>query len=137
MTLAAFRPVEWRFEIEADDAEVLWQGVRATADANLTLTGTPQGQKLSGKVIIPAAEYTSEFSLSELGDGGRLRLGRFGLGRFTSRSSGAIPPVSLEITVEARESFLIRSNQVNAAASAILNLTGTLRRPRGQRANHF
>src|SRR5262245_8542 len=129
VTLAAFRPVEWRFEIAADDAEVLWQGVRATVNAKLTLPGTPQGQTLSRPVIIPTAEYASEFSLSQLGEGGRLNLGRFGLGRFASRPSGAIPPVNLEITVEARESFLIRSNQVNTVASAILNLTGTLADP--------
>jgi hypothetical protein len=46
-TLTAFRPTEWRFEITAKDAEALWRGVRAAIDANLTLTGTPQGQTIS------------------------------------------------------------------------------------------
>jgi len=66
-TLAAFRPTEWRFDIKANDAEALWRGVRAAIDANLTLSGTPQGQTLSGRVTIPVAEYTSsELSLVEL-----------------------------------------------------------------------
>ena len=65
-TLSAFRPTEWRFDITANDAEALWRGVQAAIDANLTLTGTPQGQTLSGRVTITTAEYTSsELSLVE------------------------------------------------------------------------
>ncbi|HEU0114777.1 MAG TPA: translocation/assembly module TamB domain-containing protein, partial [Thermomicrobiales bacterium] len=68
-TLTGFRPSEWRFDITANDAEALWRGVRAAIDANLTLTGTPQGQTLSGHVSIPAAEYaSSDLSLAELGE---------------------------------------------------------------------
>ncbi len=129
VTLERLRPVEWKFEISAEGAEVLWQSVRATADATLTLTGTPQSQKLSGRVTIPTAEYTSDFSLSDLGERGALKLGGFGLGGITSRSTGAFPPVTLDVTVEARESFMIRSNQVNTVASAVLNLTGTMTDP--------
>ncbi|HZF40965.1 MAG TPA: translocation/assembly module TamB domain-containing protein [Blastocatellia bacterium] len=128
-TLTAFRPTEWRFDITANDAEALWRGVRAAIDANLTLTGTPQGQTLSGRVAIPAAEYaSSELSLVELGERGRLRFGPFGGIRGAARGP-TIPPISLDVTVEARESFLIRSNQVNTIASATLRLTGSLADP--------
>ncbi|HKC88153.1 MAG TPA: translocation/assembly module TamB domain-containing protein, partial [Blastocatellia bacterium] len=126
-TLAAFRPVEWRFEISADDAEVVWQTIRATANANLTLTGTPQGQTLSGRVSITGAEFTSDLSLDEIGERGHLNLGPLFKGRL--RSGAAIAPISLNVTVEARESFIIRSNQIDTVASARFNLTGTLNDP--------
>src|SRR5262245_31681747 len=128
-TLASFRPTEWRFDITAKDAEALWRGVRAAIDANLTLTGTPQGQTLSGRVAIPVAEYTSsELSLVELGERGRLRFSPFGGSRGAARGP-TIPPINLDVTVEARESFLIHSDQVNAVASATLRLTGPLADP--------
>ncbi|HEV2664051.1 MAG TPA: translocation/assembly module TamB domain-containing protein, partial [Blastocatellia bacterium] len=128
-TLTAFRPAEWRFDITANDAEALWRGVRAAIDANLTLTGTPQGQTLSGRVTIPTAEYTSsELSLVELGERGRLRFSPFGGVRGAARGLN-LPPISLDVAVEARESFLIRSDQINAVASATLRLTGPLADP--------
>ncbi|MGH9753366.1 MAG: translocation/assembly module TamB domain-containing protein [Blastocatellia bacterium] len=128
-TLAAFRGAEWRFDITMNDAELLWRGVRATIDANLTLTGTPQGQTLSGRVNIPAAEYTSsELSLIELGERGQLRFGAPGGIRSPARS-GAIPPINLDVTVEARESFLIRSDQIDSTASVTLRLSGPLGDP--------
>ncbi len=127
-TLAALRPVQWRFDIAANDAEVLWQGVRAAADANLTLSGTPQGQTLSGRLSIPAAEYAAEISLVEIGERGRLRFGPLGGLRGTMRA-GAFPPVNLDVTVEARESFLIRSDQIDTVASAALRLAGPLADP--------
>ncbi len=127
-TLSGFRTTEWRFDITANDAEALWRGVRAAIDANLTLSGTPQGQTLSGRVTITTAEYTSsELSLVELGERGRLRFGSFGGVRSAARA--AIAPISLDVTVEARESFLIRSDQVNAVASATLRLAGPLADP--------
>jgi outer membrane protein insertion porin family len=128
-TLAAFRATEWRFDITANDAEATWRGIRAAIDANLTLSGTPQGQTLSGHVSIPAAEYaSSDLSLVELGERGRLRFGPFGGARGAARGS-IIAPINLDVTVEARESFMIRSNQVNTIASATLRLSGPLADP--------
>jgi outer membrane protein insertion porin family len=128
-TLTALRPTEWRFDITAKEAEALWRGVRAAIDANLTLTGTPQGQTLSGRVTIPAAEYTSsELSLVELGEQGRLRFSAFGGTRSEARGL-SLAPINLDVAVEARESFLIRGNQVNTIASATLRLTGPLADP--------
>ncbi|MGH9937499.1 MAG: translocation/assembly module TamB domain-containing protein, partial [Blastocatellia bacterium] len=128
VTTARFKPGEWRFDIIADDADVLWRGIRATADAKLTLTGTPQAQQLSGAVTIPQGDFTSDFSLTELGGSGRLRIGGAGGGGITARG-GAFPPVSLDIRVEAFDSFVIRNNQINTIASAALNITGTLEDP--------
>jgi len=128
VTIAQFKPSEWRFDIIADNADVLWRGIRATADANLTLTGAPQAQRLSGVITIPQGDFTSDFSLTELGGSGRLRIGGVGGGGITA-SGGAFSPISLDIHVEAFDSFVIRNNQVNTIASATLNITGTLEDP--------
>src|SRR5262249_58470089 len=105
-TLTALRPTEWRFDITAKEAEALWRGVRAAIDANLTLTGTPQSQTLSGRVTIPAAEYTSsELSLVELGEQGRLRFSAFGGTRGAARGL-RLAPINLGVSAEARETFL-------------------------------
>src|SRR5262249_23241528 len=112
-----------------------WQGVRAAIDADLTLSGTPQGQTLSGRVAIPLAEYvSSELSLVELGERGRLRFSPFSGARGAAPGStippiSPISPISLDVTVEARESLMIRSNQVNTVASATFRLTGLLSDP--------
>lgn len=127
-TLAQFKPSEWRFDIAASNANLLWRGVRATADANLTLTGTPQSQTLNGAVTISQAEYTSNFSLSDLGERGRISFGGAGSG-FTVRTRNAIPPVNLDVRVEARDSLLVRNDQVNIVASTALTITGTLADP--------
>lgn len=129
-TLAQLRPAEWRYEITANNADVFWEGLRATASGQLTLVGTPQGQKLSGAITIPQADYASDFSLNELAERGRFNLGRLGGGGITARGGdGAIPPTSLDIRVEAVDSLVISSRQVNTVASMTINVLGTLDDP--------
>jgi outer membrane protein insertion porin family len=128
-TLTGLKPAEWRFDITANDAEAMWRGVRAAIDADLTLSGTPQDQTLSGRVTIPMAEYaSSDLSLVELGERGRLRFSPFDGVRGASRGT-IIPPIKLDVTVEARESLMIRSNQVDAIASATFRMSGLLSDP--------
>ncbi len=127
VTLERFRPSEWRFDIALNDADIPWQGATATANATLTLTGTPQGQTLSGKITIPLAEYTSDFSLTELGERGRFRFGGIRAGGITT--SSGVPPINLDVQLEARESFIIRNEQMNSVASASLQLTGPMDDP--------
>ncbi|MGH9935766.1 MAG: translocation/assembly module TamB domain-containing protein, partial [Blastocatellia bacterium] len=129
MTLAQFRPTEWRSEFTANNVDVLWQGLRATANGQLTLAGTPQGQKLSGAITIPLADYTSGLSLGDLSERGRISFGGLGGGEITARGGGGIPPTSLDVRIEAVDSIVINSKQVNTVASAAFNLAGTLDKP--------
>jgi outer membrane protein insertion porin family len=131
LTLARLRPGEWQFDINADDADVLYRGLRATADASLALRGNQQSQTLSGTITVPLAEYTSDFTFAETGAGrGGFSIGGFGSGTAGGTGSGfALPPVALNVRLEARDSMLIRNEQVNTVASAILNLSGTLSDP--------
>lgn len=131
LTLAQLQPEQWQFTIKANDVDVLYRGVRATADAQLQLAGTQQSQTLSGTVTVPLAEYTSDFNFTETA-GGR---GGLSFGGFKSGSAGGgggflnIPPVDLNVRVEANNSLIVRNEQVNTVASATLNLSGTLSEP--------
>jgi outer membrane protein assembly complex protein YaeT len=129
--LAQFRPEEWRFDISANFVDVLWREVRAIADGKLTLAGTPQGQTLSGSITVPLAEYTADFTLSEFGGRGGLSFGGGGFGAPSGGAAGIlnIPPLDLDVRVVADESFLIRNEQANTVASAMLNVRGTLSEP--------
>ena len=132
MTLAQLRPSQWQFKINANDVEVFYQGVRATANTSLTLAGTPENQTLVGTVTIPLAEYTSNFDFDSLSSNrGGFDLSSLGGAGATGSSTGpfSLPPVYLGIHVEAHDSFLIRNEQVNTVASAALDLGGTLSAP--------
>ncbi|HKX31293.1 MAG TPA: translocation/assembly module TamB domain-containing protein, partial [Blastocatellia bacterium] len=103
--------------------------LQAIADGNFTLTGTPEGQLLSGTVTIPEAEYLTEFDLGEMVSkrGGGLDFG--GGGGEPASSSGLMPPIGLNIKISATDAILIRNEQVNTAATALLNIGGTASDP--------
>jgi outer membrane protein assembly complex protein YaeT len=128
VTLAQFQPKEWRFGLNASGILLFYQGAQLTLDGDLTLTGTPQGQLLSGKVIIPQAEYTTDFDFERIattkqgfdfGAGG-------GGGR---RRTNGLAPVSLDVRVEANESLFVQNAQINTVGSAFLTVGGRLRNP--------
>jgi len=131
MTLAALQPSEWKFTLTANNVAVDYQGAHATINGELALTGTPQGQLLSGTIRIPQAEYTTNLDLGGLVSnqgGGGLSLDSFGAPGGGTGTFG-LAPVRLAVRVEARDSFLVRNEQVNTVASASLNLTGLLNQP--------
>jgi hypothetical protein len=108
---------------------LFYRSLHAMADGDLTLAGTPQNQTLSGTVTIAQAEYTANFGLEGLltGQGGGFDFGGFGASGGSSAS--AFPPVGLNVRVEARDSFIIRNEQVNTVAAALLDVSGTLAAP--------
>lgn len=130
LKLKELRPNEWRYNIKADNAAFDYQDVRANISGDLTLNGTRQGQTLFGTIAIPQAEYSPGIDLDNLLGGGSTNLFPSGFdssGGFTQPAS--IPPVSLNIRIEARDSLIVRSEQINAVGSAVVTLTGTLNDP--------
>jgi outer membrane protein insertion porin family len=133
LTLAQLRPKDWRFVARADNVDVLYQGAQAVVNGNFELNGTPDRQVLSGTVIIPEGEYTTNLDLSSLtgsGGGGSVGLS-FGDSGATSSSSGSFgfPPVNLDVRVDAPNALLIRNQQINTVASAAISLGGTIDDP--------
>jgi outer membrane protein assembly complex protein YaeT len=128
--LEKLRPTQWKYNITINDATVDYQEINATIDGNITLEGTPQGQLLSGMITVPQAEYTPGFDLDNLLSSGNkgLSFGSFGRPGGGTQPKG-IPPTELNVRVEARDSFIARNEQINAAGSALLTISGTLNDP--------
>jgi len=128
LTLAQLQPKEWRFGLNAGNFILFYQGAQITLDGDLMLTGTPQGQLLSGKITIPQAEYRTEFDFEKLASTGNGGLD-LGGGGGTGGGSFGLAPLSLDVRVEADESFLIRNEQINTVGNASLTVSGKLNDP--------
>lgn len=128
--LDKLRPKEWRYEIKARDAVIVYQEITATINGALTLTGTPQGQTLAGQITIPQAEYVPSIDIDNLalGNGANLALGAFS-GPAPGAQQLNIPTINLNVRVEARDSLIIQNDQINTIGTAILTLTGTITNP--------
>ncbi len=132
ITLEGLQPKDWRFTATAREVDIFYAGARALANADLTLNGTPDSQTLGGTITLPLVEYTQDFSFDDsFGGGGNLSFGGFSGGNLTSANAGggAFPPVNLNLRVEARDAIVLRNQQVNTVASAVLTIGGTLSEP--------
>jgi len=128
--LVDLRPAEWRFNIKATNAEIYYDQFSATVNGALTLAGTPAGQRLDGTISVPQGEYETRVDLDNLLGGGNSGLGFGGFNASgDSAQSSLIPPISLNLRVEARDSLLVRGKQINAAGSALFTIGGTLSDP--------
>jgi outer membrane protein assembly complex protein YaeT len=130
MTLAGLQPKDWHFTLAANNVNVLYEGASIIANANLDLTGTADRQVLSGTVNIPEGEYTTNLDFGSLaggGGGGGLSFG--GGGGASSGGALGLPPVSLDLHINAPGTLLIRNQQVNTVGSAALTISGTINDP--------
>lgn len=128
--LEKLRPSQWKYNITINNATIDYQEINATIDGNITLEGTPQGQSLSGMITVPQAEYTPGFDLDNVLSSSNIGLsfGSFG-GPGGGTQPAGIPPTDLNVRVEARDSIIVRNEQINAAGSALLTINGTLKDP--------
>lgn len=130
--LDGFQPSEWNFEFKADKAEIYFREINASLSAQLALTGNPRGQTLSGSIATTQLEYDSSIDLDNLIGGGSARLdfdfGTMGLGG-PGPGSSSLPPTKFDLRLEARDSLVIRGEQVNALGTALLTLSGTSKDP--------
>lgn len=130
MKLVELRPSDWKFDIRAVNSEIFYDEFTATVNGTLTLTGTPEKQTLSGTIQVPLGEYETRIDLDNLLGGGNANLA---FGDFSAGGGGAqksfMPPISLDIQVQARDSLLLRGEQINAVGSANFDVGGTLSDP--------
>ncbi|HEY6400367.1 MAG TPA: translocation/assembly module TamB domain-containing protein, partial [Blastocatellia bacterium] len=131
LELEKLRPKEWRYKLLAENAVIAYREVTATVNGDLTLTGTPAGQTLSGQIMIPQAEYKPGIDIDNLalGNGGNISFGGFS-GPGTSMADLKIPPIELDnVRVDARDSLVVQNDQINTVGSAALTLTGPVNSP--------
>jgi outer membrane protein insertion porin family len=128
--LDKLRPKEWLYNIKVDNAVIAYQEVTATINGGLTLTGTPEGQTLAGQIAIPQAEYIPSIDIDNvaLGGGGAISLGSL-YGPPAPATDFKVPPIALDVRVEARDSLVVQNDQINTVGSAILTLTGPITSP--------
>lgn len=128
--LENFRPVEWKYVIKANNAQVVLQDLNGNLSGSLTLAGTPQGQTLTGNVTIPQAEFKPNVDIDTLSVGGQatLSFSSFDTSEFDFGKLG-IPPVNLNIRIEARDSLIIRNEQVYTVGTGLLMITGRIDNP--------
>jgi len=130
MKLDKLVPSEWNFNINASNADIYYDEFTATVNANMTLTGTQERQLLAGTILVPQGEYETRIDLDNLLGGGTGGLGFGGLGDSVSTTQkSVIPPIYLDLRVEARDSLLVRGEQINAVGSALFTVTGTVSDP--------
>src|SRR5262249_30820442 len=128
ITLNKLKPESWRFTITAADVDMFYQGVQALINGNLTLTGTPDGQLLSGTVTVPEADYTTNLDFQSLVAGGSGGF-TFGGGGGGGGGTFGLPQLNLDVNVTAPGTMLIRNQQVNTIATASLNIGGNIDDP--------
>ncbi|QQS46390.1 MAG: translocation/assembly module TamB domain-containing protein [Acidobacteriota bacterium] len=129
MRLEKLRPKEWNYSIQADNATLNYRDVTATVIGDLRLSGNTEGQTLAGTITIPQAEYAPDIDLDNLlTSGAEISLLGFGLAG-GSDGAGGLPPIRLNLRVEANNSLIVRNEQINAVGSALLNVSGILTNP--------
>ncbi len=132
-TLEKLQPKQWDFALAASNVDVLYEGAQLTMNANLTLKGTPDRQVLGGTVTIPEGEYTTDLNLNSFttgAAGSSLSLGEFAAGGAGAGSGFlGLPPINLDLRVNAPSSLLIRNQQINTVASASLTVGGIITDP--------
>ena len=132
MSLEQLRPKDWHFTVTGNNVNVQYEGAQITANASLDLTGTSDKQVLSGTVNIPEGEYSTNVDFGSLagGSGSAGGLDLSGSGGSASGSSAlGLPPLGLDIHVNAPGTLLVRNQQINTVASAALTISGTINDP--------
>lgn len=129
MKIEGLKPKEWNYTILADNATLNYRDVSANIIGDLRLSGNMEGQTLAGTITIPQAEYAPDLDLDNLlTSGAEISLLGFGLAG-GSDNIGGLPTIRLNLRVEAKDSLIVRNEQINAVGSALLNVTGSLTDP--------
>ena len=100
-------------------------GLRAEADADLTLALEPRGQLLSGTVTLARSTYREPLSLT----GGLLQALRSSAASATSGSPSPLDTLRLDVRVVTGSDLLVDNNYARLAASANLRVGGTAAQP--------
>lgn len=120
-------PSRWRFGISASQVRLTYpEDVRSVVDGRLTLQGNRQLMVLGGGVTVRRAEFTRDIDAADF-----LKLEERGSGAtFGNRPARtSTSPIRLDVTVDARDSLIVRNNLADVVASASLVITGPIDDP--------
>ena len=132
--LSGLKPQDWHFTAVANNVNVIEGGASIIANANLDLTGNTDRQVLSGTVNIPEGDYTTNLDFGSMAGGSSsgadgVVFGGGSGGSTAGRGPLGLPPLGLDLRINAPGTLLIRNQQVNTVGSAALSVAGTATDP--------
>lgn len=129
--LEGLTPTQFRLSVRGDDVTVpLPQNIRATADVDLSVQGSPQTQQIiAGTVNLSRAEYTEDIDLADFinrRDRGSLTEGGGGGGG----GGGVLGGVTLlDLQIQGRDALVVRNNLADVVGSVSLQIRGSIEEP--------
>jgi outer membrane protein assembly factor BamA/autotransporter translocation and assembly factor TamB len=120
-----FKPIDGAITIRGREAAIELSGLRAEADADLTLAIDPRGPVVSGTATLVRSSYREPLSLT----GGLLQALRASSAPGPSDSRSPLDDVRLDIRVTTGDDLLVDNNYARLAAGADLRLGGTAAQP--------
>ncbi|MBA3443052.1 MAG: translocation/assembly module TamB [Pyrinomonadaceae bacterium] len=122
--LEGLTPTQFRLSVRGDDVTVsLPQNIRATADVNLSVQGSPQTQLIAGTVNLSRAEYTEDIDLADF-------INRRGAGSLTEGSGGGGGGTTLlDLQVQGRDALVVRNNLADIVGSVSVQIRGSVEEP--------
>lgn len=120
--LEGFVPTQFRLNVSADGVTVPFpQDFETTADANLQIRGTKEGQIIEGLVQVRRAEYTEDIDLADFLDQRRDLTIEEGVGG----AAQSLGRTTLDLQVEGRDALVVRNNLGDIVGSISLRVRGT------------
>ena len=125
LSLTGLRPDSFELRAGGNGLRLRYpQGLIATVDANLSLTGTASGQVLAGRIEVQEATWTREYDIAAgiLGS-------RDGMELVEPSVDPTFPDLRLDVSVVAPNSLKVRNSIATIDGGAEFQLRGTFDRP--------
>ncbi|HVF48724.1 MAG TPA: translocation/assembly module TamB domain-containing protein [Pyrinomonadaceae bacterium] len=117
--IAGLRPTQFRFVVEANNVTVPFPDeFNSTANANIELRGSLDGQIASGLVTLKRAEYTEDIDIADL-------INRRREAEITEGGGDSmLANLQLDLQVEGRDALVVRNNLADAVGTVTLRIRG-------------
>ena len=125
LSLTGLRPDSFELRASGNGLRLRYpQGLTATVDADLSLTGTPSGQILAGRVDVQEATWTREYDVAAgiLGTRDPIKL-------VEPTAERTLPDLRLDVSMVAPDSLRVRNSLATIDGGAEFQLRGTFDRP--------
>ncbi|MGH9944037.1 MAG: translocation/assembly module TamB domain-containing protein, partial [Pyrinomonadaceae bacterium] len=124
-SLAGFALEQFRLNLRGENITVPFPDqFRTTADADLSIQGTPRARIITGTLSARRVEYTEDIDLADFIDRREEATLTEGMGL-----GGLAAGTQLDVRVEGRDALVVRNNLADMTGSIALQIRGTLEEP--------
>ena len=120
--IAYAKSIQFDLGATANEAQIVYQGLRIVLNGNLALTGTPHAAVLSGRVNVDHISAAPDFDITNIAGTGVNAVA-------ASPGTGFIQAVTLNVGVRTTSEINIVSRTFSAQGDVNLRVTGTLTDP--------